>query len=190
MNILCDRCVFAVRNTVLSKIALSEVRGHDLQRSALIDGTCECRASALSPASTTRSNRSRAVSDLRTNRSSPAPSSRTFPLRCGKPLPGLLTRWLFRPIEGQQARLSAGIKFHLERVVVLPGNVQPSRLSHNPADSECFALKAGRIVLFKIPGVCHPSAFGIHGDALHIALLWCLHTMAPIFANNGHPITG
>jgi hypothetical protein len=75
-------------------------------------------------------------------------------------LPGLLAGCLFRSVEIQDACLSAGIKLHLECVVVLPCDVQASRLPDDSPDSKSFALKAGRIIFRQIPRIRNPRTFG------------------------------
>src|SRR6187397_2061073 len=153
MDILCNRGVLTIGNAIFSKIPFTEVRGDDFQRSALIDRTGQGRSAPLSSAAAAGCDWPGAVTNLRSDRSCTTTGSRTFPLGDGKSLPCLFARSLFRPIKGQKARLSTGIKFHLQGVVILPRDVQPAGLAHDSTDSEGFALKAGGIIFRKIPGV-------------------------------------
>ena len=64
------------------------------------------------------------------------------------------------PAEVQEPRLLTGVELHLQRVVVLPGDVQPTRLAQDAADAERLALIAGGIVFGEVPGVGDAAAFG------------------------------
>ena len=90
----------------------------------------------------------------------------------------------------QQARLRARVEIHLQRVVVLPGDVQPPGLTHDAADAECLALQARGIVLCEIPGVGRTRAGLIQRHAFVVALLRSLDAMAPVFADDRNPVAG
>src|SRR5690606_10748584 len=89
VEILGDRRLLAVRHAVLAKIALAEVRGHDLQRAALADRTGRRRTSAQAPPAAAGGDRPRAVADQRTGGCAP-PGRRALPLCDRMTLPGLL----------------------------------------------------------------------------------------------------
>ena len=90
----------------------------------------------------------------------------------------------------QQPGLLPGVELDLQRVVVLPGDVQPAGLPHDAADAVRLALIARRVVLGQVPGVGDSAAFGGERHAGVVALRRRHHAEAPVFGDERHPIAG
>ena len=90
----------------------------------------------------------------------------------------------------QQARLRSGIRFDLERVVVLPGDVQARGYAHQTSRAVSLALIAGGFVLGRIPFLSDLLACWIQGHSREIALGRRDHAEAPVFADDGNPVAG
>src|ERR1041385_3882504 len=88
----------------------------------------------------------------------------------------------------KETRLSAGLGFHLERGVVLPGDVQPPWDAQKSPGSESFALVARGFVLCRIPGFGKLLALGIQRDRLEVALGRRSHAITPILGDKRNPI--
>src|SRR6188474_2469628 len=105
-------------------------------------------------------------------------------------LPRLLGSSLLRLIEIQQAGLSAGVEIHLQCIVVLPCDMHPARLAHDPADAKSLALEVRLAVSRQIPIVRHANSFLVQRKAFEVTLSWSRHAMAPVFADDRHPVAG
>src|SRR5262249_6071743 len=103
-------------------------------------------------------------------------------------LPRLLRRRLFRFVEIDQSRLRTGIEFHLQRIVILPGDMQPARLPHDAAYAEGFALQSGLIILRQIPCIGDTNTLRSEWQTFKISSARCRHAMSPVFTYNRNPI--
>jgi hypothetical protein len=61
----------------------------------------------------------------------------------------------------KDARLLTGIRLHLQRLIILPGNVEPPWNPHDSGRAICFALQFGSLVLCRVPGIRNATAFRI-----------------------------
>ena len=86
--------------------------------------------------------------------------------------------------EMEQARLRAGVGLDLQRVVVLPGDVQAAGHAHDGGRAVRFALQAGGFVLGRIPGIDHLAGVGVERDAGGVALERRHHAPAPVFGDD------
>src|SRR5262249_14995002 len=84
-------------------------------------------------------------------------SSVEFPRCFGNSLPRSIL--LLRSAEVEQPRLRSSIGFQLQSLVILPGNMQPCRNSHDVRGAIAFALLAGGLVLRRIPAVGNAPGF-------------------------------
>ena len=177
IDILGDDGVLAVGHAVLAQVALPHVRGRDLQRAARSD-----RSAPLRP----DSHRHRIPRSTAAARGRPPGD---LPFSDGMALPCLLGRRLAL-VEVQEPRLLTGVELHLQRVVVVPGDVQPSRLARDAADAVRLALIAGGVVLGQIPRVGDAAAFGVERHAGVVAFRRRHHAEAPVFSDQRDPVAG
>src|SRR5688572_16111748 len=171
MDVLGHDCLLAVRNAVLPQIALAEVGGDDLEVGAGVDArlTAWRRTAAQSLTAATgntccpgqTASRHAVVADRR----GAAAHAGTFPIGTREALPRLLRGRLCGAIEIQQPCLRAGVVLELQRVVVLPRDPQPSRLTIDAANAERAALVAALIVGLEIPGLRHAARLLVDGNA-------------------------
>ena len=61
----------------------------------------------------------------------------------------------------KESSLRSLISFNLERVVVLPRNVNSTRHTHDSSGPVCFALLAGRFIFDRVPRVADFAGFGV-----------------------------
>src|SRR5262249_7381886 len=155
------------------QVPLAEVRRDDLEITAAVDLVLLPRRRAPTESSTTTTGNAAiqqaATGDARilttvSCRSAPS-NTRTFPLRDRESLQRALPRRLFRAIEIQDAGLRAGIEFHLQRLIVLPGNADSSWLPDDAADAIRLALIAAGVVGIEVPAGRDFPAFTVDGDA-------------------------
>src|SRR5690349_1889840 len=122
------------------------------------------------------------------------PQSRSFPLRERNPLPGFVgffrRAWHLRLIEIQKARLGSRIEVHLQRVVVLPGDVQPPGLTHNAANTESLTLDPSLIIFREIPCIGDTPAFCVERKTLIVPFARRCHPVTPVFTDNRDPVSG
>ena len=78
----------------------------------------------------------------------------------------------------------------LQRVVVLPGDVEPAGHAHDRGGTIRLALLAGCLVGGRIPGVDDLQRFLRDRDAAVVALGRRHHAVAPVFVDEGHPVAG
>src|SRR6202021_2989257 len=90
----------------------------------------------------------------------------------------------------QETCLRSGIRFDLERVVVLPSDVQARGYAHQTSRAVCLALIAGGFVLGRIPFLGDLLACWIQRHSRDIALGRRDHAEAPVFADDGTPVAG
>src|SRR5262249_12925619 len=157
---------------------------HDFNRSTLQNSAWRRRATAQPSASTACIHRPRTLSTCTLS------ERWSFPVRNGKTLRAFFSAGLLGFLKLQKTRCTACIAMDLESVVVLPGDVQPSRLTHDAADAERLTLKSCLIVLLQIPRVSRPNSFGIQRKTFEVTLARCRHAMPPIFTHDGDPIAG
>ena len=92
--------------------------------------------------------------------------------------------------------LCSGIEFHLKRIVVRPGDMEPSRNIQEIPSTIGFALIAFCFVFRGIPGHRYPAAFGIErngsesaiGSGAEIAFFGSGHAPDPVFSDDGNPV--
>ena len=162
-----DRRALAVRDAVPAQVSRAQVGGLHGQRSA-----------------GTGSNASDEV--LVT----PAGDSLEFPPCRGLTLPAWRRRLRRRRREAEDPRLRPGVGVDPQRGVVLPRHVQPPRHAHDGGASERLALIAGRFVRRGIPPGGHLPPLRRQRHAGVIALRRSHHAKAPVFADEGDPISG
>src|SRR5688572_45139 len=198
VDIFGDHGLFAVGDTVLAQISLTEVRRHHLDVGAGVDPCRAARGRTAAQALTTAARHSRRARQAAAghagvaNRCGAAADAWTLEISSGETLPRLFGRRLCRAIEVQQPRLRAGVVLQLQRVVVLPGDPDPARLARDPADAEGLALIPCFVVGFDVPRLRHLAAFAIDRNACGNAavLRGGDHAPAPVFSHDRHPGTG
>src|SRR5207247_900374 len=79
-----------------------------------------------------------------------------FPRCFGNSLPG--SALSLRSAKVEQPRLHSGIGFQLQRLVILPSNMEPCRNSHDVRRAIAFTLLSGCLVLRRIPAIGNPPA--------------------------------
>src|SRR5262249_23706312 len=84
-----------------------------------------------------------------------------FPRCFGNSLPR--SALSLRSAKVELPRLHTGIGFQFQRLVILPGNMQPCRNSHDVRGAIAFALLAGGLVLRRIPAVGNAPGFLVKG---------------------------
>jgi hypothetical protein len=87
-------------------------------------------------------------------------------------------------------RLLTGVRFDLQGLIVLPGDVEPAGHPHNVWRTIAAALFPNRLIFGGIPLVRDLSALGIEGNAREIALRRSDHTEPPVLGHYRDPITG
>jgi len=90
----------------------------------------------------------------------------------------------------EDASLGSRREFHLQCVVILPGDAQAPRLPHDADGAIAFALFAGRFVLCRIPGVGDSKGFDTSGNTVIVALSRSDHPILPILGNHRDPGSG
>ena len=163
--------VFAVGNAVLPQISGAEVLRHDLQRSA------------------GRANRRRVRGALCRSELQRHIRARHQPLRLRDALPGTRRvgrRWC--GTKSQDSSLRAGIGIHLERVVVLPRDVNTARHAHQRGRTVGLALLTGGFIFRRIPGVRNLCRLRGDRNALVVAFPRRHHAPAPVLSHDRDPV--
>src|SRR5438093_3345704 len=202
-----QRGALTVGHAVLSQISGLEVRRDDLQRAAprqrrsAAPGAA-ASGSAAAAARTRITRHSRVVCTLNDAASGDDAateaatataawrSARDFPRRRRITLPARFSGWRLRLAEAQQTGLLAGVCFDLQRVVVLPGDVDAPWHAHDVGRAVCPALIAARRVLRRIPRVDHLAALVVQRHTREITFRRRDHPIAPIFRDHRDPVAG
>src|SRR4030095_13107117 len=139
IDVLRDDGILAVRDTVLSNVSLFHVGAHALARPT---------APGRRPASLSRHGGHASAAAATT--ASPATASRRrsrkVPLSRGISLPRFLSRSSGRRLtEAKEPRLLSGVELELQRIVVFPRHVQPTRLPQDPPYAVRLSLLPTRL---------------------------------------------
>ena len=113
-------------------------------------------------------------------------AGRTVPAGGRHPLP--VVARCARRAKGEQARLCAGVGLDLQRVVVLPGDVDSAGHAHDAAHAVRPALLAGCFVSRRIPGAGRLTARRVERHACDIAFRRRRHPIPPVLADDRHPV--
>lgn len=88
------------------------------------------------------------------------------------------------------SRLRACVELHLERVIVLPGDVRSSGPPDNSSSAKCFALFTRSFVFRRVPSLSGFPALRVQRNRFSIAFGRYRHSRAPVFGDQGDPISG
>src|SRR5262245_16412960 len=88
----------------------------------------------------------------------------------------------------EQATLRSRVSIDAKRVVVFPGEVQPSGLTSDVSRPIRLTLSSFRFILRRVPRIGDASSCGVEWNTWIIALRWSDHAPAPIFGNQGDPV--
>src|SRR5262249_9607184 len=105
-------------------------------------------------------------------------------------LPRRLTSGRCGGAKVEHSCLSAGVLFDLQRIVVLPGDVQSAWKSHDVWSAVSPALFTGSFIFRGIPSVADLSSFSVERQCFKDAFLGRHHSKLPVFHNDGNPIAG
>ena len=96
----------------------------------------------------------------------------------------------WRVAEREQPGLHAVVGLELQRVVVLPGDVQARRPAHQAGRAVRLALFAGGFVLGRVPRLRDLLARGVDRNAAIVAVRRRDHPPAPVLGDDRDPVAG
>src|SRR5712691_4958378 len=194
-----DRAL-TVGHAILPEISSLQVRRDDFQRATLRRRRAAASGCAAPAARTRITGSGRVVSalsdaasgdDTATAAAAAAwRSARDFPRRRRIALPARFSFWRLRLAEAQQTGLLTGVHFDLQRIVVLPGEVDAAGHAHDVRRTVRLALIAARHILRRITRVDDLAALVVQRHAREIAFRGSDKPIAPVFRDHGHPVAG
>jgi hypothetical protein len=90
--------------------------------------------------------------------------------------------------ESEPASLRARVGFELQRLIVLPGDVNPSRQAHDSSGAVRSALFASGFIAGRIPRVGHLTCRCVQRHAREVAFRRCRHAEAPVLGDERDPV--